>query len=449
MSSADADEVTEDYASFNREYFANLYEQEKMLSDKQRMNFYHHLIESRIGKGQRVLDLGTGTGILSAWASRRGALVTAIDHSERMIVLAQKLLSANGIENTKFVHCHSSEYSVKKNERFDVILHEQMGDILFDEDMVANVCDARNRLLRPGGVILPNDFLLYCDPVKLDDARNVANIWKNSIHGVDFSSFVTDQPNPDLDPGYYHFRSCDPSLVDYHLCDSHHIIDFKLETIQEDFLPKSVSFSRQIKKAGRMDGFAVYFKVVLDEKTSLCTGPKDNNRAVHWGYRILRANNDAVAMVNEGDTMHVSLSVEAWEDLDTWRWSYSVDKNGEAAREKSHCAHHPSSAKDVEILAASGKSSKRKNRIESADTSSGNSVKIVAGSRNGKKSSQRSDNSDSNDRSTGAGSGTTHIFNKPEAVEFLTMEELSRLRSTGQQETSTYSLKKLKPNKHK
>jgi protein arginine N-methyltransferase 1 len=39
-----------------------------------------------------------------------------------------------------------------------VILHEQMGDYLFDEAMVTNVCDLRDRLLKRGGLILPSCF---------------------------------------------------------------------------------------------------------------------------------------------------------------------------------------------------------------------------------------------------------------------------------------------------
>src|SRR4051812_25641560 len=56
----------ERYREFNRTYFAQFYEQEKMLADKPRMDFYHAAIARHIKPGDRVIDLGTGTGILAA-----------------------------------------------------------------------------------------------------------------------------------------------------------------------------------------------------------------------------------------------------------------------------------------------------------------------------------------------------------------------------------------------
>ena len=72
----------ERYRDFNGRYFSGFYEQERMLADKPRMEFYRAAIQRHIQPGARVIDLGTGTGILAALASRRGAAkVYAIDHS--------------------------------------------------------------------------------------------------------------------------------------------------------------------------------------------------------------------------------------------------------------------------------------------------------------------------------------------------------------------------------
>ena len=58
---------------------------------------------------------------------------------------------------------------------------------MFDEAMVPNVCDLRDRLLKPGGLILPSQFELFCEPMTLHDDRRVPFIWElNDEHGFDF-----------------------------------------------------------------------------------------------------------------------------------------------------------------------------------------------------------------------------------------------------------------------
>ena len=50
----------------------------------------HKVLEPLISSGSRVLDVGCGTGIDSAWMASRGAIVTGIDVSPRMIDIAKK-----------------------------------------------------------------------------------------------------------------------------------------------------------------------------------------------------------------------------------------------------------------------------------------------------------------------------------------------------------------------
>src|SRR6185295_4570188 len=186
------------YRDFNGRYFAGFYEQEKMLADQPRMNFYHAAIARHIQPGERVIDLGTGTGILAAFAARRGAaMVYAIDHSD-ILRHARKLAKANGIENVEFIATHSTEFTV--DEPVDVIVHEQMGDCLFDEAMVANVTDLRDRVLKPGGLILPSVFEFYCEPIKVHDSRHVPFLWELEVHGHDYSCLERHRPQ---DPDYY------------------------------------------------------------------------------------------------------------------------------------------------------------------------------------------------------------------------------------------------------
>ena len=304
----------EKYRQFNGLYFADLHEQERMLGDEPRMEFYHTLITRHIKPGDRVIDLGTGTGILAAYASRQGAAqVYAVDHSS-IIEHAKELAAENGIENVDFEDVHSTEFYLE--EKVDVILHEQIGDFLFDEAMVPNVCDLRDRLLKPGGLILPSQFELFCEPMTLHDDRRMPYIWElNDVHGFDFSSMERSRPQ---NPEYYRLASCDLGLVKHFVGDPEPLVEVDLHTITETSLPLEVKLTRKVKHAGIVDGLVVYMKAKVDDDLVLSSSPIDPGRAPHWGFRILRLDRSYAEM---GDKLEVTLTVKDWTDPDTWTWT--------------------------------------------------------------------------------------------------------------------------------
>ena len=260
-----------------------------------------------------MVDLGTGTGILAAFAARRGAAkVYAIDHSE-ILQHARTLAAANGIANVEFVAVHSTEFRL--DEPVDVILHEQMGDCLFDEAMVANVTDLRDRLLKPGGLILPSVFEFYCEPIKVTDARHVPFIWELDVHGYDYSSLERHRPQ---EPEYYRGVSSDPTVIEHSLGEPAPALAIDLHTLNEADLPHEVTFTRTVVHPGRLDGYAVYFRAKVDDDLTLSSGPLEPGRAPHWGFRILRTERMDFAV---GDVIEVRLTVGRWTEMDTWRWS--------------------------------------------------------------------------------------------------------------------------------
>jgi protein arginine N-methyltransferase 1 len=302
------------YREYNGWYFAGFGEQERMLADHPRMDFYHAAIARHIRPGDRVVDLGTGTGILAALAARRGAAkVYAIDHS-KILKQAKKLAAHNRIERVEFLATHSKDFVA--DEPVDVIVHEQMGDWLFNEAMVANVTDLRDRMLKPGGLILPSRFELYCEPVKLRDERHVPFIWELNVHGYDYSCLERNRPQ---EPEYYHRRGGDRGLVEHFLGEPQPAFSFDLHSVREADMPRELRFTRAVERAGRLDGYAVYFCARVDDDLRLSSGPLDPDRAPHWGFQILRTDREDF---NVGDVIDVTLKVERWSDPDSWRWSH-------------------------------------------------------------------------------------------------------------------------------
>lgn len=300
------------YREFNHRYFAGFGEQERMLADRPRMDFYHAAITRHVQPGDRVIDLGTGTGILAAFASRAGAArVYAIDHSA-VLEHARTLAAHNGIERVEFIATHSRDFTLP--ERVDVLLHEQMGDFLFDEAMVPNVLDLRDRLLAPGGRIVPSRFEFFCEPVRIRDERRVPFLWELSVHGYDYSCLDRERPQ---ETDYYRQTSNDPSLVAHFLGAPSPALVVDLHTLREADLPGELHLTRTVVNAGRLDGLAVFFRALVDDDLALGSGPLDPGRAPHWGFRILRLETSDHAA---GAALAYSLTVGDWAEPDTWRW---------------------------------------------------------------------------------------------------------------------------------
>ena len=308
------------YQAFNERYFANWYEQERMLADAPRMRFYEAAIARHIRPGCRVIDLGTGTGILAALAARAGAAkVYAIEHSE-ILTHAREIAVHNHVSNVEFVSVHSTNFSL--DAKVDVILHEQMGDGLFDEEMVANVADLRDRMLAPGGRILPDKFDLYCEPMTLNAVRRVPFLWEMNVLGYDYACMERHRPQ---EPAYYQRASSDPGLVDHFLGVPQPLLSIDLQTLNESDLPLEIAFRRTVVNAGRLDGYVVFFKAHVDDDLSLSSSPLDPGRAPHWGFRLLRTAHD---MFEAGDEIEVRLAVGRWPDMDSWYWSHVKHRRG-------------------------------------------------------------------------------------------------------------------------
>lgn len=96
--------------------------------------------------GERVLDIGTGTGWAARLAARRGAQVTGVDIAPGMLAAAQRLSA--GIEpRPEFVQGAAEDLPFE-DARFDGIVSTY--GVIFAEDPAAAIAEMA-RVLRPGG----------------------------------------------------------------------------------------------------------------------------------------------------------------------------------------------------------------------------------------------------------------------------------------------------------
>lgn len=309
--------------SWLRKYFADLRNisgfqdqgtHEVMLSDQVRVDRYYEAIARAVEPGDVVLDLGAGTGILSYFAAQKAREVYAVEHAP-IIEVAKRICAANGIKNVQFFPVNSRDF--QPPAKVDVIVHEQIaGGNPFSENMLENLVDARRRLLKPGGKIVPNQFEIFLEPVELNQAYRIPFLWEFEIHSIRFQSL---RPEPQELPANgrpilpQHTRRIYPGAIKCCLCSPRPILSFDLESLELADLPKRIDYENVAVRAGRIDGLCLYFKSRTQGCEFLENGP--NRAATHWAMGFFRTEE---TLVDAGNAIAYDLAFGAFDQATTW-----------------------------------------------------------------------------------------------------------------------------------
>ena len=110
-----------------------------------------------------VYDLGTGSGILSAWAAPNSNFVYAVEINKSIAEQAESNLK--DFDNVEIIIADATKFSFSK--KADVIICEMLDTALIDEEQVP-VLNSVRKYLNDNGIIIPCGILNCIEPVQGD-----------------------------------------------------------------------------------------------------------------------------------------------------------------------------------------------------------------------------------------------------------------------------------------
>lgn len=301
-----------------------------MLEDKSRTEAYRTAIAANASsiRGKAVLDVGCGTGILSLFAADAGARVVYAVDASKIARAARAVVASNDASGVIRVIEGDMEL-VELPEKVDVIISEWMGYFLVYESMVQTVLRARDRWLKPGGLMLPSRAKLHIAAFsdrevymeKLDRVR----FWNESICGKDLSALLPIAVKSEL-----HTAVVEGLTPQNQATRSECVLDIDMATARvADLKSWKAGFRLPVIMGGAVHGFFAFFDVVFetprkrkrrrvsedaktpiprarsDGRVVLGTSPYDE--PTHWGQTCFLF--DSPILLHQDDAIRGKLSV--------------------------------------------------------------------------------------------------------------------------------------------
>ena len=164
------------------------------LSDRVKIKQYRTAIDQVVRPEHVVLDLGCGAGLLGLMALRAGAQKVLFVEEGDIIEVARLTIANAGFEDkAEFFQTNSFELTLP--EQVDVVVCDHVGYFGFDYGLLGLLADARQRFLKPDGIIVPTALQLQLAPIQSESCRQLVNQWRDGSVPEEFRWVGTSAAN--------------------------------------------------------------------------------------------------------------------------------------------------------------------------------------------------------------------------------------------------------------
>jgi type III protein arginine methyltransferase len=243
-----------------------------MMKDEARNHAFQAAIERAVQPGMKVLDIGSGSGLLAMIAARAGAeTVHSCEMNPVIAGIAREIIAHNGYADQITVHSTNSaklDPDADMGGQADLVISEIIGNDLVCEAVLPSMLDAARRLAKPGAQFVPKGGEVRV-ALALNDQLPERVV--DSICGFDVSLFNRLETQParmNVSEKAIDIRGEHASLFDF---------DFSRNTPATEQTEMDL-----IATGGTANGVVQWFRLTMDAQDVFENGPEEGSRSWSW-----------------------------------------------------------------------------------------------------------------------------------------------------------------------
>jgi tetratricopeptide (TPR) repeat protein len=246
-----------------------------MMNEPRRNKAYFNALQSAVTPESEVFEIGTGSGLLAMMAARLGAkLVTTCEAVSIIADAAQRIVADNGFEKTvKVIAKRSNDITVGGDvpRQADILVSEIFSSELIGEHVLPSIEDAKRRLLKPGGRVIPAAGSIMVALFGGDDlGRNLKVEDSFGFRLKHFNSLVPDKQQIRRD-------DLDVEML------SDDTVGFRFDfEAAATYPPEAKTLRIPVTKAGRCHGVIQWIRLEMDRDVMFENHPAVKSAVSNW-----------------------------------------------------------------------------------------------------------------------------------------------------------------------
>ncbi|KAJ8733722.1 hypothetical protein PYW07_014273 [Mythimna separata] len=262
----------------------------RMLNDKTRNEAYRRAIrDTLIPHKDTVLDLGTGTGLLSLYANECAPrIITACDGSKVMSEMARAITQEHGCEHLLIINKLSTEMKLQEiGGKRSLLLTEMFDAGLFGEHVLQSLIHAWENMITDDGRVIPNKAEFFIMGAKCDylneryqlssSIKSFLKIPTLNVHIITFDE-TYDCEDVHLYGDDIKYMTEPQSLMQV---DFNSYIELKNLIEKDHYEVETVALER-----GEINTVIGFFNLYLTDNVTITTDPRSDQRANAWQQAI-------------------------------------------------------------------------------------------------------------------------------------------------------------------